>query len=1438
MRPVPSSLLLSARAAGRDAKLSPRTGSYGPTALLLKFACLLLTDAHEFRFLRACFVLALVLLLLAVAAWGKEPTATRGRPVAKMPNNTMLADVSVEQPDGLNAGCIFTQRGDLYFSVSDWLLVLKVQRVDTYMTVVDALINKFAALHDQYVESTSTLHNTVIRDEIGGMLMELTQIKRDLSVFRAYVNNTELPDATVNATVTPPVAVGNATQTNTTAAPSRSKRQVPIPAGIVSNCSMTDPANLCHPANVFLPLWVPSASSPKAADLSHYLSVFYRRISRRIRRDVELNQQRYSPMSLPNILLRPLKHKYISPTRPPVWPHTAAVLSALSANQSSTSTTTPKPSTTTPPTTTHMVPTTTVPIMSTTTQPQSSTTPLPPSRRPAIHSPVSRPAVISARPTSTTTTRPSRPASPPTTPKMFSPAPPLTSTTSSTTTTTTSTTTSPRPPSTSTTSTTTSSPSLPPPTATAATSTTTARLAVFSTSTTTPSPRPRRPPPLVAVAPSRVPSSVAPVLASSIPAFTPPSPADIQAYKHLRDQLAKAAKAPLPTTVVPPTVRTVVDDLPDGDTERRLLKEFRDWKMGLSLSSTSPPTTSTTAPTPIPSTDPSQTTLRPRSISPDLSSFQLVLPSKSPRPASPFSDPFARPKPTTPRPRKHWDLFGRAVGEATADPALSIPVLSPVGENPTSDSAFPDLPDTFAFPTGQSANGPRPEDFPDFPDSTHPLDTPISSLPDHTLASLPYGLFLPADFLRDINLTAIPQPVPHHRSRRGVFKSWFGIMDSADRENLQSRFDEMKLKIDGLRVLQDAQTGLANVTLARFLAQDRMIEALKQLEKESFQITIDQQNQYMEYALKMRRMHALIAQVRSEVKTFLTAFHFAELNNMLSPAFVDAEAFSKLLTQLSEQLPPGIQLPVLPTPDRIDYYFRVARASAVVTTDAMHLHVHLPLVFTTRKYKLYEITPFPRKLNNSDIYSFYSTDTKYIAVDEPQKTHVLLTDADLRSCHDHPETPICSPAVPVHEEEDTCAIALLLSDKAKIDTLCEPYLHFVKNPPPTFVSYRAGHTWAFSVPEKTKLVLTDTQGRHLQSNVTMLPQTGILHLPAFTIAKALGVALYSGSTFVSHEDLSGSLILPDIPSVELPQLALNNTNRHIIIEQLDDLFNKSAQLGLDGALRLQEIKAALEPPWFRDWHTHALAYSDLLPASVRVIPRRDSTKVTSTPLTTSSPVCGRHFSTSDFRSHAQVTLSNGSVVLTNLALPELSKSAVPSNFGETATYQLPSSPAPRSFSRRLSSLAPLPNRPLAPRLANSATPPAPFKVPPVPSASKPRTRPSPAGPVGVPMASTASPLVDMRAAPAGAGPGGAGASPVRAMASSPRTPLAASSPNSPNLQCMSSPVTPSFSPMDISASPQAIEMPTANRSRSMSFGTLVHWYLWVDLRTGGHRFVP
>lgn len=81
----------------------------------------------------------------------------------------------------------------------------------------------------------------------------------------------------------------------------------------------------------------------------------------------------------------------------------------------------------------------------------------------------------------------------------------------------------------------------------------------------------------------------------------------------------------------------------------------------------------------------------------------------------------------------------------------------------------------------------------------------------------------------------------------------------------------------------------------------------------------------------------------------------------------------------------------------------------------------------------------------------------------------------------------------------------------------------------------------------------------------MLPRNGILHLPKFTIAAVADVSLYSGSTFESHEELAGNIILPDIPAITFPEFEMNNTNREFILHQIDELLNASTGLGLDGA---------------------------------------------------------------------------------------------------------------------------------------------------------------------------------------------------------------------------------------------------------------------------------
>ncbi|KAK3926592.1 Transposable element P transposase [Frankliniella fusca] len=231
---------------------------------------------------------------------------------------------------------------------------------------------------------------------------------------------------------------------------------------------------------------------------------------------------------------------------------------------------------------------------------------------------------------------------------------------------------------------------------------------------------------------------------------------------------------------------------------------------------------------------------------------------------------------------------------------------------------------------------------------------------------------------------------------------------------------------------------------------------------------------------------------------------------------------------------------------------------------------------------------------------------------------------------------------------------------------------------------------------------------------------------------------------------------------------------------------------------------------------------DLLSAWEKAIPRRDFTQVTPPPLTTSSPVCGRHFQTYDIRTHSVVKLKDGRVHLIKLTVPELSRVAVPSKFGEDAVYEPPTVPVPQTPSPSTSSLvSPTPHIPVRPGPLPAPPAPSPFKVPVRPSilVSRARTSPGRPGPSLVSGAVASTPgrpgpsLVSGAVASTPVRPGpslvsGAVAS-TSGLVSPARTPLAASSPaNSVNMSI--SPVTPTFSPKDISQSPQAMDITTPN----------------------------
>lgn len=243
-----------------------------------------------------------------------------------------------------------------------------------------------------------------------------------------------------------------------------------------------------------------------------------------------------------------------------------------------------------------------------------------------------------------------------------------------------------------------------------------------------------------------------------------------------------------------------------------------------------------------------------------------------------------------------------------------------------------------------------------------------------------------------------------------------GLLSQSDKENIQDQFDEQRLKIEGLSLIANKQVALAYVTLS-LLVHDKLLQSLKQLAEEDYRALLTTQGRFAENAAAMRRLQAIIAQIHSEVKSFLTAYYFAELDGKLSPTFSDSTTLADLLSRLSKTLPLGTQLPLEPKPNNMEFYYRTARVAPVITNTTLALHIHLPLVFTTRKFKLYEITSFPVQMNNTDIFMFHKLPFKYIAVDEVQMNHLLLTDSDLSECHETTEAPICNPSVPVQIRE-------------------------------------------------------------------------------------------------------------------------------------------------------------------------------------------------------------------------------------------------------------------------------------------------------------------------------------------------------------------------------------------------------------------------------------
>lgn len=198
--------------------------------------------------------------------------------------------------------------------------------------------------------------------------------------------------------------------------------------------------------------------------------------------------------------------------------------------------------------------------------------------------------------------------------------------------------------------------------------------------------------------------------------------------------------------------------------------------------------------------------------------------------------------------------------------------------------------------------------------------------------------------------------------------------------------------------------------------------------------------------------------------------------------------------------------------------------------------------------------------------------------------HLLMNHADLAH-FENDDIHVCHPMVPVHKNM-TCDLSLLLSDTKAVRQLCTPlYTH---NPKAQFISYRGGHSWAFSLPTKgAKLLLSDNQGHPIPHNLGPLPETGVLHLGKYRMASIDGSILFAGSSLQSDAEFDGTLIIPDVPKFLPDALKVPKAEQADMMRSISSYLNESKTLGKERGVGLHTIQQMLQATWASPsvyWH--------------------------------------------------------------------------------------------------------------------------------------------------------------------------------------------------------------------------------------------------------------
>jgi hypothetical protein len=174
-------------------------------------------------------------------------------------NSTDFHAVTVEVPDKLNAGLIFVERHKAYLGVSEWVLMMTVQRITDYEPLLANISQQLS------VAKAASANFPAFASEVLILETELSKIRADIADFVTSAR--------------------------------RVRRDAPDDAAYI-RCSpdANSEINVCRTA--LMPVWVPESSTVVNLQTVRFLRQFYNALELRLAADLYGHVDRYNPREL------------------------------------------------------------------------------------------------------------------------------------------------------------------------------------------------------------------------------------------------------------------------------------------------------------------------------------------------------------------------------------------------------------------------------------------------------------------------------------------------------------------------------------------------------------------------------------------------------------------------------------------------------------------------------------------------------------------------------------------------------------------------------------------------------------------------------------------------------------------------------------------------------------------------------------------------------------------------------------------------------------------------------------------------------------------------------------------------------------------------------------------------------------------------------------